>query len=281
MENFRTYKYRFYYVEDEKRIPDGLLNANAFKNPDVSILSATKSRLAIFLYHYRHIINCINADMTKLYERTSDPKTPIDDLSEHLVQRGAVAIYDGVSYQVALHGLLYSLKSFLDVFSFFVAKYLKPEAKAISFGKGKVGAERISGGSFVNWLRNSKFHDFRNREVLADLIERQSRGWINQAIKYRDDLTHRTNIMNFKDMHVVLDHKRPYIKRENIIPPSMPDGTPLNEYAVGIFNALVDFVKNIVEMLPNVNVDLIYFDMSLADKGGTRIRVEYDGRDEK
>jgi hypothetical protein len=276
MKDPQTYKYKFYYVEDEKRIPDTILNTNAFHDSDNTILSAAKARLAIFLYNSNRIVSCVNTDIETLFERTSDPRTPIDELSEPLVRQGAVAIYDGVSYQVALHGLLYALKSFLDVFSFFVAKYLKPDAKAISFGKGRVGGNKISGGSFINWLLNTKFDNFPSRDALADLLECHSRKWIDQAISYRDDLTHRTSIRGFIDMHVVLDHKRPYIKRENIDQPSMPDGTNLTQYSKFLVDSLMEFIVEVLEILPKVDRKLITCDMSLATKGGTRIRIEHD-----
>ncbi|MDR4519407.1 MAG: SEC-C domain-containing protein [Nitrosomonas sp.] len=280
MDYLKKYKYKFYYVEDEKRIPDGILNANAFNEPNSSILSAAKSRLAIFLYHYNIISNSINSDKDKLFERTTDPKTPVDDLSEPLVQKGAVAIYDGVSYQTALHGLLYSLKSFLDVFAFFVAKYLHPEVKGISFGKGKVDGEKISGGSLINWLKNSKFDGFEKKDELAEIVCNHSRDWINEAIKYRDDLTHRTNIDGFVDMHVVLEATKPYIKKENIKSPSMPNNLPLNEYADATLNHLINFIKQIVEILPNVDLTKLNYKIEFNKTDSTAIRIEYDdGKD--
>lgn len=280
MDHLKNYKYKFFYVEDEKRMPDSILNTNAFNEPNTSILSAAKTRLAIFLYHYNAILNSIDADKDKLYERTTDPKTRVDDLSESLVKSGAIAIYDGVSYQTALHGLLYSLKSFLDVFAFFIAKYLNPDVKGISFGKGKVEGEKISGGSLINWLNNTKIDSFEKKGELVEIIRKNSREWINEAINYRDDLTHRTNIKGFVDMHVVLETTKPYIKKENIASPSMPNNIPLNEYAETILNRLINYIKQVVEVLPNVDLTLINFDIEINKEDSTAIRIEYDdGKD--
>lgn len=109
-------KVNLFYVEGEKRTSDAVLNSNAFNNVNDRVLEACKKRLAIFLHHSNVIRVTVERDLDLFYSRLSDPA--FGTLSQDTIGEGVVAIYDGVSYLTALHGILYSLKSFLDIFAF-------------------------------------------------------------------------------------------------------------------------------------------------------------------
>lgn len=268
-------KVNLFYIEGEKRTSDAVLNSNAFNNVNDRVLEACKKRLAIFLHHSNVIRVTVERDLDLFYSRLSDPA--FGTLSQDTIEEGVVAIYAGVSYLTALHGILYSLKSFLDIFAFFVCGSIDVSLKGMTFSSKSIEGKDLAGGNVINWLRCSAPVSYGNREALAHTIESHSQNWINEAVKYRDRLSHYGDLLNFMDMHVIItSYPLQSVKKESIVSPRMPDGTPLLNYNENLVNNVITFINDVVSKLPSVNMKMLNFDVRSYYTGRGVIRIEED-----
>ena len=90
---------------------------------------------------------------------TPDPNKPI------------VIVYHNAKFLVALHMILYSTKSFLDVYAQLVSKLIDPKAEIFGFNKSKVDGKKIKGGRLINWLISSAPNTYTNANILASAIQ--------------------------------------------------------------------------------------------------------------
>lgn len=268
-------KINLFYVNGEKRASDGILNRNAFDTVNDKVLDACKRRFAIFLYHSNTLKYTVARDKDWFYERLTD--SSYGTLSQECIDEGVVAIYDGVSYITELHGILYSLKSFLDIFAFFLCGSIDISLKGMTFSSKNIDGQNLSGGNVINWLRSSAPSSFANREALAITIETHSRKWITKTVEYRDRLTHYGDLPGFLDMHVnVISHPIQNITKQSIVHPYMPDGIELLTYNDNLVINLVAFIEEAAKQLPFVKMGMLNFDVWTKYTGKGGIRIEED-----
>ena len=164
-----------------------------------------------------------------------------------------VAYYRGITYLASLHGVLYSLKSFLDVMSTLWVSIIVGRKQTLLFNKGIVNGEKIAGGRLINWLQQSAPSNFQNAEQLALIIESNSRRWITQAVKYRDALVHHGEITGLKHLRIILQKGRKQYGHEDILMPEMPDGTLVTDYCKMLIKNMHSFLSDGLAVL-NVNI---------------------------
>ena len=209
MKIFNQFYYRISIVEDEKQFADSVFNGNAFSGNTEHLLQPIKVRFANFLYHVAQLEKIILEDI----EIFSSKLSFIEEMSEEKARCGVVALYDGVSYQTSLHGIFYSLKSFLDIYSKFIIKQIDATDTNATFSKGNIDGKRLSGGRFINTIKNISSKKYEHKDELAALIQSCSVEWISEAIVYRDQLAHYNDISGFKDLHVALCHTKPFFEK--------------------------------------------------------------------
>jgi len=178
-----------------------------------------------------------------------------------------IVIYDGLDYLAAFYALLQSLKSLLDVYANLIAKLIHPSA-ALKFSTVTFEGIKISGGNVAKWLKKSAPYTFDNKSLLLEVIVRNSKDWIAQAVNYRDTLTHYNDIAGIQHMHVMLKRQFPPFNANEIVLPIMPDSQPMTDYCEGMVCRLSRFLDESLKLLPNVNHNLIkYGSFALPQSG--------------
>ncbi len=274
------FDYRLFYSDPEKRISEAVLNANAFLYPNTNLLNAASKRLAIFIYHLNTLKHAVVDDLDQFKIQISNKGVAFQEFVDLKPNKSIVAIYDSITHIHAMHGLLYSLKSFLDVYASFMANTIGTKGQTVLFGRKKGKYNGISGGRLLDWISNSAPSSFTKKKELCSVIEKHSTEWISEAVDYRDTLSHYGDIDNFVDMHLSREDGED-TKLENIVMPTMPNGKELVEYADYLAHSLIEFIKETVIFLPNVNMDLLSFNEGFDLKPTKGVKIVYDdGRGE-
>jgi len=173
----------------------------------------------------------------------------------------SVAVYDGLAHLAEMHSALNSLKSFLDVYAKLMGKLVNP-SNNWSFGKAIIVGREVSGGRLVKALRSSSLNTLAR---LADITLDHSRTWITDAVRYRDQLSHRSDLDNMRHMQLPLHNSAPHINFDELTRPVMPNGQDLSEYVDGLLRNLAVYVGASIEMLPNIDRPLIAPGKMLAE----------------
>ncbi len=230
-----------------------VFNENAYPSNVRSVVSACASRYALLLLHTSTMRQALQRDLSDFRSRIEDQR---DDLERALRSRPdltSVAIYDGLAHLSELHSSLNILKSFLDLYAKLVGKLINP-SNTWSFKKANVGGQAASGGRLVNALRNSGQQSLAS---LADLTLQNSRNWITEAVEYRDQLSHRSDLDHMWPMQLPLHYAAPHINFSELTRPAMPNGQDLGEYLDGLLSNLAAYVCESIIMLPKVDSTLI------------------------
>lgn len=196
-------------------------NPNAYPPYIRYICLTCADRLTLMTYHKETIEAQIDDDIgifTKRLNLFAQGYPTNDD-------RPLIAFYRGITYLASIHGILISLKSFLDVMSILWCSLVNGKKMAGGFNagkiKGKINGEELAGGKLINRIRNTRV---QNAEKLASLIEDNSREWITEAVSYRDTLLHYGELKGLTHFAVPLQRgKWPYVDKDVQIP-IMPNG---------------------------------------------------------
>ena len=227
-------------------------NANAYPKYIRYICQTCADRLTLMTYHKTTIEAQIDNDIGIFIKRLNlfAQGYPRDD------HPPLIAYYRGVTYLASIHGILISLKSFLDVMSILWRSLINGRKMAGGFNKGKIneGEDKLAGGSLINDIRNTTI---QNADKLASLIETNSREWITEAVSYRDTLLHRGEIGGLMHFAVQLQRgKWPYAD-EAVQTPIMPNGTPLRDYCKMLLENTIYMLERGILLLPNIDLTLI------------------------
>lgn len=225
-------------------------NGNAYPSDVRSMVNSCWRRFSLIFSYYENMQTIKIKDTQKfldwLNENVSEIKTKNRDLSLELS-------YESVGYISNLYMTLLMIKSFLDIWTQVSAILIDPTAKKRGFNKGKINGKELAGGRFINWLSRSvpQSIDIKN---LISLISNNSRAWITNVVKYRDDILHYGEINNIKPLRLILKNepKDKYIETD-LLHASMPDGTSVLEYSRDKIVRLNGFIIEFIKLLPNIN----------------------------
>lgn len=244
------------YVSEDRWVTYGFFNGNAYPQHIRTICEASSERAAIFRFQVKNINDIIKKDRQAFFKHLLTNK---EDLMKGLKEKPELNLliyYDGLEYLTYLHAIFNSLKSFLDVYAQLIGKLISPTQK-LSFKRGIVEGNKLSGGRLINWLRASAQNDYKENKNLSEIILRNSKTWISEVVSYRDQLNHYGDIAGLNHMHVDPKDLSKYFKEEYIENPVMPDGTEVVLYCVGLLNKLGDFIAESLKLLPNIDLKLI------------------------
>jgi hypothetical protein len=167
------------------------------------------------------------------------------------------AYADGLEYVSCLHSVFYEVKAFLDVYARLLARIICPHGGVPSFGKAKISGCEISGGRLANWIKGLAPEVCPLRGELYDHIVRESREWITPLVHYRDTVAHFRDIPDFRHLRISLSDGTPAIEHTRILPPQMPDGRCLAEYAQELSDRMGKFVDVTIRCIPSVKTELL------------------------
>ena len=170
-----------------------------------------------------------------------------------------VVIYHNAKFLIALHLVLYSMKSFLDLYARLISKLIVPNSTIFGFNEGTVDGQKIKGGRLIKWLTESVPSAFTNASVLAAVIRNNSSLWIEEVVNWRDNLIHRGEIPNLRPMMVLLQCEPYKVKDHHVILPQMPNTKDVATYCNETRNNLFRFIRETFVLLPDINFDLVTF----------------------
>ena len=250
--NNSNYVSIFIVGEDEWK-SSANFNPNAYPKFLRNKAMACTERLALFRYYVKllesqesHDIDDFIINLNKQFKNL----TLRNDLK-------FIAFYRGMTYLASLHGILYSLKSLLDLMCTLWSQLIDENCSIRGFNKTKVNGKMIAGGRLINWLRNSAPSSFQNAEKMASIIEENSLKWITQAVRYRDTLGHTGQIEGINYLGVLLNKGQTQYSYEDLIMPEMPDGTLVKDYCKMLVENTHSLFTDVMVLLPNVNTALL------------------------
>ncbi|MGA3207417.1 MAG: hypothetical protein ABSE05_06295 [Syntrophales bacterium] len=230
-----------------------VFNGNAYPTNIRSVVDACASRYALLLYHTSVMRQALQRDISDFRSMIEGQRTDLEKALRSRPDLTSVAVYDGLPHLAEMHSSLSISKSFLDLYAKLVGKLINP-LNNWNFGKANVGGGEVSGGRLVNALRNSGQQSLAG---LADLTLEHSRRWITEAVKYRDQLSHRSDLDHMRCMQLPLHCTDPHINFSELVMPAMPNGQDLGEYLDGLLSNLAEYVSESIIMLPNIDSTLI------------------------
>lgn len=250
------------YVSNDRAFAQEYLNCNAFPNYVYKIVNSCTTRFAIFHNQLKLIYKQLNSDKDQFIKYTNDPRMELKELLMRKTKDRFIAKYDGIEILTYLHNLFNSLKSFLDVYTLLLIRLIG-DKQCMSFGKKKIDGEELSGGTFINWLKNSSPESFSKSNELCDYITKMSKEWITEVVAHRDTISHHTDMDDINCLTMKLkkisDVQEEIIDHNNIMDPSMPNGFAILDYCQNIGKRLRDFVKTTILIFDNVDQKLINF----------------------
>ena len=234
-----------------------IFNPNAFLGvvrPDVI---ACSEHLAVFYYSKRIILNEVNSGINNFYLEIKGNKAFSGFKPSK--SKNLRVYYQDITYLAGLHSLLLSVKSFLDVYTKVMIKSVDPKSSTSGFKKGTFNGNKISGGNFLKWLKNSVSASTLDKDKLIRYIEQQSHGWITEIVDWRDVIAHKGLLRGLDYMSIELNCPISKVKKSDINLPKMPNGTDIVSFCNKLDNNLKDFIHNTLILLPNINMKLISF----------------------
>jgi len=230
-----------------------VFNGNAYPSNVGSVVDACASRYALLLLHTSTMRQALQRDISDFRSVIEGQRADLERALRSRPDLKSIAVYDGLAHLAEMHSSLNILKSFLDLYAKLAGKLINP-INNWSFGKANVGGQEMSGGRLVNALRSS---GQQTLAALADLTLEHSRTWITEAVKYRDQLSHRSDLDHMRHMQLPLHCVEPHIDFNELARPAMPNGQDLCEYLDGLLSNLAAYVRESITMLPNVDSTLI------------------------
>lgn len=236
----------------EDRDALGLFNPGAYPQFPEGIRETAIScseRLSLVVYHVRAIGPQIDNDVgyfTSEVNRQLRTVTIPDDML-------LIVCYRSPAYLASLHGVLYSLKSFLDLMANLWVRLISERAKIRGFDE----KDGLAGGKLIRWLRSTAPPTFQNRIQLASIIEENSQEWITEAVSYRNTLVHKGEIDGLRHLVVMARKGQWPYSREDVCIPKMPDGKPVGDYCKVLLKNTIDFVKDGLALVPNIDIQKI------------------------
>ena len=242
------------FIGSQRRHAFAVFNPNAFPPEVRHLVDACCYRLALVLHHTSLLGSAIERDAADFRQSIESSRA---DLEAGLRQRPdltSTAVYDGIGFVSEMHNSLNALKSFFDLYAKLIGKLVNL-GNHWSFGKANIDDQKLSGGRLIKALRSaSKTGAYAD---LADLTTEHSVRWITVAVKYRDQLSHRSNLDHMVRMHLPLRAQPPHWKFEELVTPAMPNGVDLKLYFGGLRRELRDYLNASIELVPNVDLSLI------------------------
>ena len=249
------------FVAPQRWRAQHVFNSNAYPPALRSVVDSCASRYALLLLHTFTLRDAIQRDIADFRRAIEGQRSDLERAIESRPDLESVAVYDGLAHLAEIHSALNSLKSFLDVYAKLMGKLVNP-SNNWSFGKAIIDGHEVSGGRLVNALRSTSVETLAR---LADMTLDHSRTWITDAVRYRDQLSHRSDLDNMRHMQLPLHNSAPHINFDELTRPVMPNGQDLSEYVDGLLRNLAVYVGASIEMLPNIDRPLIAPGKMLAE----------------
>ncbi|MDP2857799.1 MAG: hypothetical protein Q8P50_07470 [Bacillota bacterium] len=231
-----------------------VFNGNAFPSELCASVDACGSRLSLVFYHASLLPAALSRDAADFRENIESRRVDLEAGLRKRPELSTVAVYDGIGFISEIHNVLNAVKSFLDLYAKLAGKLVNSR-NTWTFGTGNIDGKQLSGGRFINSLRSASKTGLY--ATLADLTLDHSRRWIDEAVTYRHQLSHRSDLDHMVPMHLPLSAVPPHVRFDDLVSPKMPNGTAVHAYVQNVEYELAKYVATSVRLLPNVDLSLI------------------------
>ena len=238
------------FVGPENWQASHVFNPNAFPGHAKVFVSLCMDCLSMFIYSVNQVEPNIQRDRNQFPDKvrtnkafdgfTPDPNKP------------CVAVYHNAQFLVALHLVLYSARSFLDVYSKLIAELVFPNSglKGFSF-RSKYS---------VVWALKNRHHSYTNAAKLMSIVRKHSSSWMRDLIEWRNNLIHDGQLPKPCIMCIPLTRRLSEVTEDDIILPQMPNGVDVVTYCSETRNNLSQFIRETLVLLPDIDFDLVSLD---------------------
>lgn len=230
------------FTGNEKWASFGYFDLNKYPANLHRAAESCGDRFSLIIYYSEILKPQLDIDAAKfvaqLNSQVSQRDLKLDQFSE------CSATYHSITHIAALHGMLTSLKAFLDSLAFLWGRLVDSNCSVHTFKRKTTNGNNLSGGVLINWLRHSKSETDGVSKPLADHLEEHSAEWITQAVGYRDDLLHGHGINQLTDIQVTIETTEHEFTSADVLLPRMPDGMTVAEYCQGLATNVEQLVKD-------------------------------------
>jgi len=226
-------------------------NPNSFPQQHLSLVQAAADQLALFGYACDLIAAEVAADFEPFL--ASMRMVDIDNIGDISPK----VYFRNMSYHAGLSTALLSLKSGLDVYAKLISLMIKPSRKPPldGFNRTTVEGKDIRGGHALQWLERQA--DFPGKAALHRAIATAIHGWMDEAIKYRDDAVHFGRVKGAVGSSIVVTKPVALMSAADIAPPQMPNGVPVDNYCREALTLYERFLGETLPLIPGVRTDML------------------------
>ncbi len=238
------------FVGPENWQASHVFNSNAFPVHAKIFVSPCMDCLSMLIFSVNQVEPNIKRDRNQFPDKvrtnkafdgfTPDPSKP------------CVAEYHNAKFLVALHLVLYSARSFLDVYSKLIAELVFPNS-------GLKGFSFRSKNSVV-WALKNRHHSYTNAAKLISIVRKHSSSWMRDLIEWRNNLIHDGQLPKPCIMCIPLTRRLSEVTEDDIILPQMPNGVDVVTYCRETRNNLSQFIRETLVLLPDIDFDLVSLD---------------------
>ncbi len=238
------------FVGPENWQASHVFNPNAFPGHAKVFVSPCMDCLSMLIYSVNQVEPNIKRDRNQFPDKvrtnkafdgfTPDPNKP------------CVAVYHNAKFLIALHLVLYSARSFLDVYSKLIAELVFPNS-------GFKGFSFRSKNSVV-WALKNRHHSYTNAAKLISIVRKHSSSWMRDLIEWRNNLIHDGQLPKPCIMCIPLTRRLSEVTEDDIILPQMPNGVDVVTYCSETRNNLSQFIRETLVLLPDIDFDLVSLD---------------------
>ncbi len=248
------------FVGQYRQTAQRVFNGNAYPAYARPVVDACASRYALLLLHALSTRRAIQYDISEFRRVMEAQRLDLETAVAKRPDLSVLAIYDGLPHMAQMHSALNALKSFLDLYAKLLGKLVTP-SNSWTFDKAVVDGEKVSGGRLVKAIRGTRLASL---QPLADLILANSRSWITEAVTYRDQLSHRSELDAMRRLQLPINPTPPHFDFGALSKPAMPNGQELDHYLESLVTGLATFVGRSVKLFPSVDLKLISPDRLLT-----------------
>jgi len=237
--------------EESEWLSSKYFNGNAYPDNVQTLVNACWRRFSLILTYHQNMSAQKKLDTNKFLKWTNHNITKIRIGDKNLAYEIS---FESIAYISNFYMTLFMIKSFLDIWAKACATLIDPKAKVNGFHKAKIDNESLAGGNLINWLQRCVPQAEINNNLIK-LVYDNVKFWVNNAVKYRDQILYHGEVKNIKPMRIIIKEK-PKIKylETDLIQASMPDNTSVLEYSHDIICKLNSFIIECIKLLPNIKL---------------------------
>lgn len=236
------------FLAESDWISSRYFNENAYPENVKKLVSACLRRFSLASENLRNMHIQYEQDMSIFLKWVNDEITKIVTKKDLIYE----VSYESPHYISNLYMIFIMIKSFLDIWTRVGATLIDSKAKIYGFHKAKINNEQLAGGNYINWLQRS-VPQTRDIKSLNKLVYGNVKSWINDVVKYRDQIIHYGEIKNLKPVRIIIKEKpKTKYKKSDLIQASMPNNISVLDYCQDIVSNLNSFTMNCIKLLPNI-----------------------------